>query len=284
MRLLLRLLINAAALWVATQAVPGISFSGDWRLLLVVALVFGVLNVLVRPVLIVLTFPFLLLTLGLFTLVLNAFMLWLTSALSEALGLGFYVRGFWAAFLGALVVSLVSFALSVFLVSERRAVPSYNLFHPPPPHARPPGARARRSRAPRCPGPPCSFFPSSSLLSPTSPTLFPPPPFLPHHRAPAPPPTLPLSPHSSFPLSLPTPPTLSLPSLPAPPPPALALARACSLCALLPPLTSFPPSLPDAAFVGRSVVPVFGVGDNGAQSHARGPRAAHQRQARRHFS
>ena len=120
MRLLLRLLINAAALWVATQAVPGISFSGDWRLLLVVALVFGVLNVLVRPVLIVLTFPFLLLTLGLFTLVLNAFMLWLTSALSEALGLGFHVRGFWAAFLGALVVSLVSFALSVFLVSERR--------------------------------------------------------------------------------------------------------------------------------------------------------------------
>ena len=66
MRLLLRLLINSAALWVATQVVPGISFSGDWRLLLVVALVFGVLNVLVRPVLIVLTFPFLLLTLGLF--------------------------------------------------------------------------------------------------------------------------------------------------------------------------------------------------------------------------
>ena len=96
-----RLLMNAAALWVATQIVPGISFSGDWRLLLVVALVFGVLNVLVRPVLIVLTFPFLLLTLGLFTLVLNAFMLWLTSALSEALGLGFHVRGFWAAFLGA---------------------------------------------------------------------------------------------------------------------------------------------------------------------------------------
>ena len=120
MRLLLRLLINAAALWVATQVVPGISFSGDWRLLLIVALVFGVLNVLVRPVLIVLTFPFLLLTLGLFTLVLNAFMLWLTSALSEALGLGFDVRGFWAAFLGALVVSLVSFALSVLLVSERK--------------------------------------------------------------------------------------------------------------------------------------------------------------------
>jgi len=120
-RVLLRLLINAAALWVATQMVRGISFSGDWRLLLLVALVFGVLNVLVRPILIILTFPFLLVTLGLFTLVLNAFMLWLTGVLSETLGLGFYVRDFWAAFFGALVVSLVSFALSVFLASERRA-------------------------------------------------------------------------------------------------------------------------------------------------------------------
>jgi putative membrane protein len=119
-RLILRLLINAAALWVAIQVVSGISFDGDWRLLLAVALVFGVLNALVRPILIILTFPFLLVTLGLFTLVLNAFMLWLTSALSQALGLGFHVRDFWAAFLGALVVSLVSFALSVFLVSERK--------------------------------------------------------------------------------------------------------------------------------------------------------------------
>lgn len=119
MRLILRLLINAAALWVATQVVSGISFDGDWRPLLLVALVFGVLNALVRPILIILTFPFLLVTLGLFTLVLNAFMLWLTSALSGALGLGFHVRDFWSAFLGALVVSIVSFALSVFLVSER---------------------------------------------------------------------------------------------------------------------------------------------------------------------
>jgi putative membrane protein len=118
-RFLLRLLINAAALWVATEIVPGISSTGDWRLLLVVALVFGVLNVLVRPVLMILTFPFLILTLGLFTFVLNAFMLWLTSAVSEALGLGFRVHGFWAAFLGALVVSIVSFALSVFVRSPK---------------------------------------------------------------------------------------------------------------------------------------------------------------------
>ena len=82
-----------------------------------VALVFGILNMLVKPVLFLLTLPFFLVTLGLFTLVLNAVMLWLTSALSESLGLGFRVDGFWPAFLGALVVSIVSFALSLFVTS-----------------------------------------------------------------------------------------------------------------------------------------------------------------------
>jgi putative membrane protein len=103
----------------ATQIVPGISFTGDWWLLFAVALVFGVLNVAVKPILFVLTLPFLLVTLGFFLLVLNGLMLWLTSALSEALGLGFRVEGFWSAFLGALVVSLVSFGLSMFVSSEQ---------------------------------------------------------------------------------------------------------------------------------------------------------------------
>jgi putative membrane protein len=117
MHVVWRLAINAAALWVATRIVPGISFTGDWRLLFVVALVFGVLNVLVRPILVILTFPFLILTLGLFLLVLNAVMLWLTSVASEALGLGFHVESFSAAFLGGLVVTIVSFALSMFVGS-----------------------------------------------------------------------------------------------------------------------------------------------------------------------
>jgi len=114
---LLRLIINAAALWAATRLVPGISFTGGYVMLFIVALVFGILNMLVKPVLFLLTLPFFLVTLGLFTLVLNAVMLWLTSALSESLGLGFRVDGFWAAFLGALVVSIVSFALSMFVTS-----------------------------------------------------------------------------------------------------------------------------------------------------------------------
>jgi len=115
MKMLIRLLINAAALWAAVRLVPGVSFTGDARLLLVVALVFGVLNTLVKPVLWVLTLPFLVITLGLFTFVLNGFLLWMTSALSGALGLGFHVDGFGAAFLGALVVSAVSILLSMFV-------------------------------------------------------------------------------------------------------------------------------------------------------------------------
>jgi len=85
-----------------------------------VALVFGLLNALVRPLLMLLSCPMLILTLGLFTLVINALVLLLTSALSGSLGLGFHVAGFWAAFLGALVVSIVSVLVSVLLPDPRR--------------------------------------------------------------------------------------------------------------------------------------------------------------------
>jgi putative membrane protein len=115
-----RLIINAVALWVATRIVPGISFTGEWWLLFAVALVFGALNVAVKPILVVLTFPFLLLTLGFFLLVLNGVMLWLTSKVSDALGLGFHVTDFTAAFVGGLTVSIVSFILSMFVASEQR--------------------------------------------------------------------------------------------------------------------------------------------------------------------
>jgi putative membrane protein len=115
MRLLLRVLINAAALWAATAIVPGVEHRGSWLALLGVALVFGVLNAFLRPLLKLLTCPLMLLTLGLFTFVINAVVLWVTGALSERLGLGFEVTGFWAAFLGALVVTVVSIVLSVLI-------------------------------------------------------------------------------------------------------------------------------------------------------------------------
>jgi putative membrane protein len=113
MSFLIRLVINAIALWLATRLVSGLSFDGNLLFLLVVALIFGVVNAIVKPILIFLTFPFLIITLGLFLLVLNGVMLWLTGAISDAADLGFHVSGFGAAFLGGLVVSVVSFVLSL---------------------------------------------------------------------------------------------------------------------------------------------------------------------------
>jgi len=120
MNILTRLIINALALWLATRFVDGISFDGQMPFLLVVALVFGAVNTIVKPILMVLTFPFLIVTLGLFLLVLNAAMLWLTGAISDAAGLGFHVSSFKAAFVGGLVVSIVSFVLSLIVGSDSK--------------------------------------------------------------------------------------------------------------------------------------------------------------------
>jgi len=117
MAFFVRWIVNAAALWVATRIVPGVTYAGGWLPFLGVALLFGVVNAFIRPVAKVLTFPIIIVTLGIFSLVVNGLMLWLTSALSGALELGFHVRGFWAAFFGALVVSIVSTLLSV-LITE----------------------------------------------------------------------------------------------------------------------------------------------------------------------
>jgi len=121
MRFLIRLLISAVALWVATEIVPGVTYRGEIVYLLLVALVFGVLNALARPLLVFLSCPMLILTLGLFIFVINALVLWLTSALSGKLGLGFHVDGFGSAFLGALVVSVVSLVLSILAPDPERA-------------------------------------------------------------------------------------------------------------------------------------------------------------------
>jgi putative membrane protein len=114
MYFLLRLLINAAALWVAIQLVDGIEHRGSWWSLLFVALVFGLLNTSIRPLLKLLSLPIIILTLGFFIFVINALMLMLTGWLSGLLDLGFYVAGFWDAFLGGLIISVVSFLLSLF--------------------------------------------------------------------------------------------------------------------------------------------------------------------------
>lgn len=123
MRPLLRLLVTAASLWVAVKLVPGLSFQGSVIAFLGVAVVFAVVNAVVRPLALVFSLPLLLVTLGLFWLVVNGLMLWLTAALSRALGLGFEVRGFWAALLGALVVSAASWILDRFVAGADGPAP-----------------------------------------------------------------------------------------------------------------------------------------------------------------
>ena len=119
---ILRLLISAAALWVAIQLVDGIQYTGSSWSLLVVALVFGALNAGVRPLLTLLSIPLIIVTLGLFIFVINALMLMLTSWVSGLLDLGFHVDGFWAAFLGGLIVSVVSLVLSLFTGARKPTV------------------------------------------------------------------------------------------------------------------------------------------------------------------
>ncbi|MGZ8392699.1 MAG: phage holin family protein, partial [Gemmatimonadales bacterium] len=113
--LLLHWVLNAAALWAAAAIVPNLEFNGGVGRLLLVAAVFGIVNTTVRPLLTILTCPLIVITLGLFTLVINALMWLITGWLSESWDLGFTVMGFWAAFWGGLVVGLVSMALSLFL-------------------------------------------------------------------------------------------------------------------------------------------------------------------------
>ena len=115
MGFLLRLIVNAAALWVAAQLVPGIVVTGLTPLFLA-ALVLGLINAVVRPVLLVLTLPLTLITLGLFIFVLNAFCLWLTSRIVP----GFDIQTFGAALLGALVVSVVSWVVTAFVSDAGR--------------------------------------------------------------------------------------------------------------------------------------------------------------------
>ncbi len=121
-KFLIRLLINAVALYAAVAIVPGISpLPGtSWISYLGLALIFGLLNAVVRPLLKFLTCPLIILTLGLFTLVINTLMFWLTGLIGLNFGIGFTVDGFWPAFLGGLIVSLVSVVLTAFVKEDKR--------------------------------------------------------------------------------------------------------------------------------------------------------------------
>lgn len=114
-RLLISWLINAAALALAARFIPGIEITSDraWVAVALMAVIFGLVNALIRPLVKFLTCLINMITLGLFTLVINTLMLMLSGWIAEQLSVGFRVAGFLPAFLGALLISVVSFVLSV---------------------------------------------------------------------------------------------------------------------------------------------------------------------------
>lgn len=111
MRFLFRLLINVVAILVIAYIAPGLITVDGFFSALIAAVLLGIVNTIIRPILVILTFPLTLLTFGLFLLVINALMLWLVSALLS----GFQVNGFWGALFGSILISIVSWVLSKFL-------------------------------------------------------------------------------------------------------------------------------------------------------------------------
>ena len=120
MSLVIRLLVNAVALWCAARFINGISYAGSWQGLVGLSLVFGIVNAFIRPVLSFFSFPIQIVTLGLFTLVLNALMLMLTAWLAVRFDIAFAVRGFVPALLGAIVISIVGMVLGAVLSPEKK--------------------------------------------------------------------------------------------------------------------------------------------------------------------
>lgn len=117
-KFIIRWIINAVGLYAAVWVVPGIDYLGDWTGILWLALIIGLLNALVRPLLKFLTCPLIILTLGLFTLVINTVMLLFTRTIGQSFDIGLSVDGFWSALLGSLVMSIVSIVMSVIFRDE----------------------------------------------------------------------------------------------------------------------------------------------------------------------
>jgi putative membrane protein len=123
MKLLIRWAIDALALFVAAWVLPGIQVndSRGWIAYAAMAIILSLVNALIRPLLKLLTCPLILLTLGLFTLILNAISLLISSSIANNLfKVGFYIDGFWPAFWGAIIVSIVSVVLNTFVRDDDR--------------------------------------------------------------------------------------------------------------------------------------------------------------------
>jgi len=117
--ILIRWIISAIAVLATTWLIPGIAIDGNGILVaFAVALVLGLVNAIIRPILILLSCGCIVATLGLFMFVVNAATLMLASQVSQWLGLGFYIEGFWPALFGSIVISIVTWLLSIFLIGE----------------------------------------------------------------------------------------------------------------------------------------------------------------------
>jgi len=110
--LILRIMINALSIAIAVEVVDGIVFTGEWWKMILVGAVFGIVNSFLKPLVTFFTLPLIILSLGLFTLIVNTLMLLITVSLSGPLELGLQIHGFWPAFKGALIISIVSMVLS----------------------------------------------------------------------------------------------------------------------------------------------------------------------------
>lgn len=117
-KFLIRWIINSLAVWAAVSFVPGINWTNDWLSLIGLGLILTLVNVFVRPLAKFVGCLPIIITLGLFTLVINAFLFWLTGQIGLAFDMGFTVDGFWPAFLGGLVVSAVSLVMGMILRDE----------------------------------------------------------------------------------------------------------------------------------------------------------------------
>jgi putative membrane protein len=120
MNLLIRWVVTSLALFVAAWLVPGIVVEGSgWGIYAAMAVILGLVNAIVRPLLKLLTCPLIMLTLGLFVLIINGLTLWLASEIAQVwFDINYDVTNFWAAFLGGLIVSIVSVILSALLTDE----------------------------------------------------------------------------------------------------------------------------------------------------------------------
>ena len=110
MKLLSRWIVSSAALFAAAYLVPGIRVEDPnaWKVYIIMALILGLVNAIVRPLLSIMSCPLIILTLGVFILVINGVSFLIAARIASSMGVGFYVDGFWAAFMGALIVSVIS--------------------------------------------------------------------------------------------------------------------------------------------------------------------------------